>query len=123
VSGAPSTLHAVATRRDPLEATLAAGRLLLPAERRRSRLVLAALPVHLALSLGWAFVLARVLPLRRPLLEGAAAGAAIAALDLGLVGRRVEAIRRCRCCRSSRTTSRTESPSRSCSTRRSSLSA
>ena len=51
------------------------------------------MPVHLALSLGWALVLARALPRRRPTLEGAAAGLAIAALDLGLLGRRLPAIR------------------------------
>lgn len=87
VSGAPSTLHALATGRDPLEATLAAGSILLPREQRRGRLVLAAVPVHAALSLGWAVVLAEILPRRRTAAAGAAAGVAIAALDLGVVGR------------------------------------
>ena len=59
LSGAPSTLHALATGRDPLEATLAAGTILLPGETRRGRLLAAAVPVHLALSLGWAFALDR----------------------------------------------------------------
>lgn len=36
----------------------------------------------------WTGVLAAVLPKRRPVVEGLAAGAAIAALDLGVVGRR-----------------------------------
>ena len=93
VSGAPSTLHALATRRDPLEATYAAGSLLLPGERRKARLFAAALPVHLGISVGWAIVLARILPRRGTVLAGAAAGLAIAALDLGVVGRRFERIR------------------------------
>jgi len=62
VSGAPSTAHAFWTRRDPLEATLAAGSLLMPRSARRGALILAAVPVHLALSVGWAQVLARTLP-------------------------------------------------------------
>jgi hypothetical protein len=93
VSGAPSTLHALARRRDPLEATLAAGSLLLPRERRRARLAAAAVPVHVALSLGWALLLERALPQRPSPLAGAAAGAAIAAFDLGLVGRRFPRVR------------------------------
>ena len=93
VSGAPSTLYALATGRHPLEATVAAGSLLLPNETRRARLVLAAVPVHLALSLGWGVVLAAVLPRRRTVVAGVAAGLAIAALDLGVVGRRFPKIR------------------------------
>ena len=54
---------------------------------------MAAAPVHLALSLGWGVVLAAALPRRRTLAAGALAGLAIAALDLGLVGRRFERIR------------------------------
>jgi hypothetical protein len=85
--GAPSTLWSLATGRDPLEATLAAGSVLLPHETRRARLVAAAVPVHLALSLGWAAALARVLPERREVVRGVLAGVAIAALDLGVLGR------------------------------------
>ena len=93
LSGAPSTLHALATRSDPLEATLAAGTLLLPRARRRPVLLLAAVPVHLALSLGWGLVLAALLPRRRTVAWATLAGLAIAALDLGVVGRRVARIR------------------------------
>jgi hypothetical protein len=93
VSGIPSTVHAVVTGRDPLEATLAAGSVLLPEETRPERLLAAAVPVHLALSLGWGVVLARVLPRRPSLVAGAAAGLAIAALDLGVVGRRFSRVR------------------------------
>jgi hypothetical protein len=92
-SGAPSTLHALLTGRDPLEASLAAGTLLLAHERRRARLLAAAAVAHVTLSLGWAVVLAAVLPRRRATASAAAAGLAIAALDLGLVGRHVERIR------------------------------
>lgn len=49
--------------------------------------MLAAVPVHLTLSFGWAAVLERVLPARREVAAGTAAGLAIGALDLG-VGRR-----------------------------------
>lgn len=86
-------LHALATGRDPLEATLAAGTLLLPRETRPERLAAAAVPVHVALSLGWGVVLARVLPRRRAPLWGAAAGLGIAALDLGVVGRSFPRVR------------------------------
>jgi hypothetical protein len=87
VSGAPSTLHALLTRADPLEATLAAGTILLPDERRPSRLLLAAVPTHVGMSLGWGIALAAVLPRRHTVAAGALAGALIATLDLGIVGR------------------------------------
>ncbi|HEU5160938.1 MAG TPA: hypothetical protein VFU43_28330 [Streptosporangiaceae bacterium] len=110
VAGIPSTAYALATRRDPFEASVAAGTLVLPGERRPIVLLAAALPVHAALSVGWAGVLAAV-PLRRRTAKagaggaagapgaaraaaiGAAAGLAIAAVDLGLVGRRFPRIR------------------------------
>jgi hypothetical protein len=93
VSGVPSTAWAVARRRDVLAAGRAAGTLVLPCERRTVPLLLAAVPVHAALSLGWAGALSRILPRERELLSGATAGLAIAALDLGVVGRRIPAIR------------------------------
>ena len=91
LSGIPSTVHALASGRDPLEPTLAAGSILLPREARRARLVAAAVPVHVALSLGWTVVLDRAGV--RGTRAGAAAGLAIAALDLGVVGRRIPRIR------------------------------
>ena len=48
---------------------------------------------HVAISLFWGVVLSAVLPRRRAVLAGAAAGLAIAAVDLGLIGRRLPAIR------------------------------
>ena len=77
----------------PLEPSLAAGTLVLPREQRASRLLLAAAPVHVALSLGWAIVLAAVLPRKRTTELGALAGVGIAALDLGVIGRRYPRIR------------------------------
>ena len=93
VSGAPSTLHALLTGRDPLAASVAAGSLVLPHESRTPALLLVAVPVHVALSLGWAVLLAAVLPRRHTVAVATAAGLAIAALDLGLVGRRFPRIR------------------------------
>jgi len=93
ISGAPSTVHALMTGGRPLEASLAAGAIVLPREQRPGRLLLAAIPVHLALSLGWALVLAAVLPRRSTVAYGALAGLGIAALDLGVIGRRLDRIR------------------------------
>jgi hypothetical protein len=93
VSGAPSTLITLARGEDVLVGARAAGTLLLPREQRTLPLLAAAVPVHLALSLGWAVVLDRALPRRREPLTGILGGLAIAALDLGLIGRRLPAIR------------------------------
>jgi hypothetical protein len=94
VSGAPSTAYAVAAGDDPLEATAAAGSMLLRSETRVPVLLAAAVPVHCGLSLGWGVVLSAVLPRRRTVAWGSLAGLAIAALDLGVVGRRFARIRR-----------------------------
>ncbi len=91
LSGIPSTAHALATGRDPFEAARAAGTILLPRETRPQRLLAAAVPVHLGVSFASTLVLDRagIRGARR----GAVAGLAIAALDLGLAGRRVPRIR------------------------------
>jgi hypothetical protein len=94
VGGIPSTGYALTTGRDPLEATYAAGALLLPLEQRRGRLLISAVVAHGAISLFWGLVLVRVLPRSHPVLAGTAAGLAIAALDLGTAGRRIERVRR-----------------------------
>src|SRR4051794_20509462 len=93
LSGVPSTTWALATRRPLTEGAVAAGSLLLPRDRRVPMLIAAAVPVHLALSLGWAVAMQRVLPPRRRVAYGALAGLAIAALDLGVIGRRFPRIR------------------------------
>src|SRR3954463_1123564 len=94
VSGLPSTAHAVATGSDPLAATRAAGSLLVGEGAPASVQLAAAVPVHLALSWFWAAALERALPRRNHVVWGAVGGLAIAALDLGVVGRRAPAIRR-----------------------------
>ena len=93
LSGLPSTVVTLLRGEDLLDGARAAGAIVLPGERRTAVLLAAATPVHLALSLGWAAVLARVLPRGREPLWGAVAGLAIAALDLGVIGRRIPAIR------------------------------
>ena len=93
LSGMPSTAGALLRGGDPLEAAEAAGSILLPGERRRGRLLLAAVPVHLTLSFGWAWGIACVAPRGREVPFGAVAGLAIAGLDLGLIGRRFPRIR------------------------------
>jgi hypothetical protein len=88
-SGAPSTLWTLARGEDVLEGARAAGALLV---RRPgagdAALLAAAVPVHLALSVGWAAVLAGAVPRGREL-PGCVAGAlAIAALDLRVIAPR-----------------------------------
>jgi len=87
LSGVPSTLHAVLRWDSPLGATRAAGTLLGRPSAVRG------LVAHGLISLGWAAVLARMLPRRRPVLAGAVAGGLIAVVDLGVAGRRFPAIR------------------------------
>jgi hypothetical protein len=89
LSGAPSTLHAVLSGRDPLAAARAAGNLLLPAGAPPGALLLAGGIAHAILSLGWGTVVAVAVgrTSRSPLTVGLAAGAAIAAVDLGLLAR------------------------------------
>jgi hypothetical protein len=93
VSGIPSTVHALATGRDVLEGSLAAGTLLLPHERRPARLLPAAAAVHVTLSLGWSLVLTVALPRGGRAVWATLAALGIAGLDLGIVGRRFPRIR------------------------------
>jgi hypothetical protein len=86
LSGLPSTAHALVCGRSPLAATRAAGELL-----GRPSVVRGGL-AHVALSGWWAWVLGALLPPRHEAVWGAAAGAGIAALDLGLARRRWPAI-------------------------------
>jgi hypothetical protein len=87
VSGLPSTVHSMLTKRPVLAPTRAAGTLLGRSSVPRG------LVAHVALSISWGLVLARVLPRGRRARSGLAAGAVIAALDLGIVARRFPAIR------------------------------
>ena len=88
LSGAPSTIHALATGRDPLEATAAAGSMAVGREASRPALLAAAVPVHVVISLAWGVALAFALPRKKTVFWGALAGLAIAATDLGLIGPR-----------------------------------
>ena len=86
VSGIPSTLYAL-RRGIPLSAsTAAAGALLGKASITRG------LIAHAAISVWWAAVLARVLPAEHRIAAGGFGGAAIAALDLGVIARRYPSI-------------------------------
>ena len=91
VSGVPSTVITLARREPLLDGARAAGAIVLPRETRTPVLLAAAVPVHLGLSLGWAAVISQ-LPRQRAIF-GALAGLAIASVDLGLIGRRIPAIR------------------------------
>ena len=92
-SAIPSTAWSLARGDDVLDGARAAGAMLLSRERRTGVLVIAAVPVHLTLSLGWAGVMAAALPRRAEPAWGVVAGLAIAALDLSVIGRRIPAIR------------------------------
>jgi hypothetical protein len=90
LSGAPSTVHALITGGSPLAAARAAGALLGRPSLGRG------LVAHGAISLGWAAVLARVLPRRHTAAWGALGGLGIAGLDLGIAvrvrGRRLQPV-------------------------------
>jgi len=93
LSAVPSTTVTLARRESLLDGATAAGAILLPRERRTVPLLAAAVPVHLALSFGWAAVMSVALP-RRATVPAAVAGAlAIAALDLELIGRAFPRVR------------------------------
>jgi hypothetical protein len=92
LSGAPSTLVALVRGDDVLAATRAAGTLV-PGRRDRPGVV-AGIAVHAGLTVWWTCVLTAVLRrVRGGAVTGAVAGAAVAALDLGIGARRYPAIR------------------------------
>jgi hypothetical protein len=93
LSGIPSTFVTVVRGESLLDGATAAGSILLPAARRTAALVAAAVPVHVALSLGWAAVMSALLPRRATVPAAVAGGLAIAALDLELIGRAFPRIR------------------------------
>lgn len=93
LSGIPSTVWTLVGGGNPLGAVRAAGTLVRSPAAGPASLLVAGAGAHTAISFGWAVVLAVVLPERRTRTAGAAAGLAIAALDLGTVGRRYPAIR------------------------------
>lgn len=89
----PSTAWSLMRGDDVLDGARAAGAMVLPHERRTPVLLLAAVPVHLVLSFGWAAVLVAALPHDAEPAWGGLAGLGIAALDLAVIGRRIPAIR------------------------------
>ena len=93
LSGMPSTVWTLVRGGNPLGAVRAAGTLVLPPSAGSISLLVAGTGAHTVISFGWAMGLAVVLPEHRTRTAGAAAGLAIAALDLGAVGRRYPAIR------------------------------
>ena len=80
-SGAPSTIHALATGGDPLEATFAAGRMLIDSPSPW-RLFAAAALVHGSVSAFWALVAGWLLPRRHTAAWAIAFAAGIGLLDL-----------------------------------------
>jgi hypothetical protein len=91
LSGAPSTLIAAIRRDDLLGPSIAAGTLL-PGRRDRPGFA-AGIAAHTVVTAVWTpLVAAATARSRHPALAGALAGAAIAALDLGVIGRRYPAI-------------------------------
>jgi hypothetical protein len=92
-SGIPSTAWSLLRGDDVLEGGRAVGAMVRPGERRTVALLLIAAPVHVGISLAWAWVMAAVLPRRCTPAWGVVAGLAIAGLDLVVIGRRIPAIR------------------------------
>ena len=93
LSGLPSTVHTLVTGGDLTESTQAVGTLLLADDAPRGRLLLAGAAAHVAISLGWGVALAPFVPSRHPVRWGMGAGLAIAALDIGVIGRRFARVR------------------------------
>jgi|SRR5687768_6981848 len=87
VSGLPSTLYAVATGGDPMAATRAAAAMLVNSASSAPILLFAAALVHSSISLFWAIVLILLLPGRHVIAFAMGAAAAIAVLDLRVIGR------------------------------------
>jgi hypothetical protein len=79
-SGIPSTLYALLTGADPLEATRAAGAMVARADS-----IVAAALVHASVSLFWALLLWLVLPYQNTMLWALLASAGIALLDLKVI--------------------------------------
>ena len=86
LSGGPSTVIGLLRGENLLDSTRAAGTLL------GKRSLLRGGVAHVLITVWWTALLAVVLPRRRPVVEGLVAGAAIAAVDLGVIGRRYPAV-------------------------------
>jgi hypothetical protein len=84
-SGAPSTIYALLTDTDPLEATRAAGAMLVPLDSSPLQLFAAAVLVHAVVSAFWALLFGFMLPRRHIALWAVIASAAVALVDLRLI--------------------------------------
>jgi hypothetical protein len=84
-SGLPSTAHALFTDADPLEATWAAGGMLLPMSAPPALLFMAAAAVHCSVSAFWTAVFGFLLPRRWVVAWALANSAGVALLDLLLI--------------------------------------
>ena len=84
-SGAPSTLHALAIGADPLEATRAAGAMLLGPDASQAALIAAAAVVHPLVSLFWTGVFGWMLPRRHVAAWSLLGAALVALLDLRVI--------------------------------------
>jgi hypothetical protein len=87
LGGIPSTAFALLTGGDVLEATRAAGAMLISPRAGSLQLMSAAAVVHFTVSFFWAAILAHSLPRRRIMLWAVVAASAIALLDLRIIGR------------------------------------
>lgn len=85
LSGIPSTAYALATGGDPLEATRAAGAMLIDPNASDAALFGAATIVHVAVTVFWAAILVAVLPRGTEFAGALAASVAIALLDLRVI--------------------------------------
>jgi len=91
-SAIPSTVWSLVRREDVLEGARAAGAMVVPNERRTLVLLVLAAPLHLAISLGWAAIMAVALPRGGEQARGVVGGMVIATLDLALIGPRIPSI-------------------------------
>ena len=84
-SGLPSTVWALLTGSDPLEATWAAGAMLMPMGAGPRLLFASAALVHLTVSLLWALIFWALLPQRHVVLWSVVGSAVVAIVDLRLI--------------------------------------
>jgi hypothetical protein len=84
-SGLPSTAYALLIGANPLEATLAAGGMLLPMSAPPVQLFMAAAVVHCSVSAFWAAVFGALLPRHHVVVWALAGSAVVAVLDLRLI--------------------------------------
>jgi hypothetical protein len=86
LSGIPSTLYSWATGRDVLEATRAAGTMLLSEKSSSFALFLAAAVVHCSISLFWSIIFISILPDKRVILCSVTGAIVIGVFDLRIIG-------------------------------------